>query len=58
MDVLGLLGGTRAGSVDPVLIFHHTPSCAEIIEENGVKMTKAEYILNKSPPFLHVLLPA
>lgn len=46
----GLVGGTRSGSVDPTLIFHHTPSCAEnaLEEDDGRFISKAEMVLNKS----------
>ncbi|KAG8960878.1 hypothetical protein FRC03_006046 [Tulasnella sp. 419] len=43
----GLPGGTRTGSVDPVLIFHHTPSCSDSVEWNDTKVTKAEMVMNK-----------
>jgi len=43
----GLPGGTRTGSVDPVLIFHHTPDCSATVEYQGVSLSKAEMIMNK-----------
>jgi acetate kinase len=44
----GLVGGTRSGSVDPTLIFHHMPDCGEKVElAEGVPITKAEILLNK-----------
>ncbi|EJU02060.1 acetate and butyrate kinase [Dacryopinax primogenitus] len=42
----GLPGGTRTGCVDPVLIFHHTPSSVEIVSYKGTDITKAELVLN------------
>ncbi|EJD54191.1 acetate kinase [Auricularia subglabra TFB-10046 SS5] len=43
----GLPGGTRSGSVDPVLVFHHTPGCADMVEQGGGLVSKAELVLNK-----------
>ncbi|KAG9074260.1 hypothetical protein FS749_014216, partial [Ceratobasidium sp. UAMH 11750] len=43
----GLPGGTRTGSVDPVLIFHHSPNAAELADILGGHCAKAELILNK-----------
>ncbi|KAH7105202.1 acetate kinase [Auriculariales sp. MPI-PUGE-AT-0066] len=43
----GLPGGTRSGSVDPVLIFHHTPNAGALVEQGGGKVTKAELVMNK-----------
>ncbi|KZO93560.1 acetate and butyrate kinase [Calocera viscosa TUFC12733] len=47
----GLPGGTRTGSVDPVLIYHHTPSSVEIINYKGTDITKAELVLNTQGGF-------
>ncbi|KAG9126058.1 hypothetical protein FRC07_005092 [Ceratobasidium sp. 392] len=43
----GLPGGTRTGSVDPVLIFHHTPNASEPTNIPGGHCAKAEIVLNK-----------
>ncbi|KIO22490.1 hypothetical protein M407DRAFT_15680 [Tulasnella calospora MUT 4182] len=43
----GLPGGTRTGSLDPALIFHHTPSASEKVDFNGFPVAKAEMIMNK-----------
>lgn len=46
----GLVGGTRSGSIDPTLIFHHTPDCASNALEGGEDerfISKAEMTLNK-----------
>ncbi|KAG9093291.1 hypothetical protein FRC06_011578 [Ceratobasidium sp. 370] len=43
----GLPGGTRTGSVDPVLIFHHTPNASEPTDIPGGQCAKSELILNK-----------
>ncbi|CED84592.1 acetate kinase [Phaffia rhodozyma] len=45
----GLVGGTRSGSIDPTLIFHHTPDCAEnaLDKSDGRFISKAEMVLNK-----------
>ncbi|KZV94841.1 acetate and butyrate kinase [Exidia glandulosa HHB12029] len=43
----GLPGGTRSGSVDPILIFHHTASASEMVEQGGGVVSKAELVLNK-----------
>ncbi|KAG8785671.1 hypothetical protein FRC12_017288 [Ceratobasidium sp. 428] len=42
-----LPGGTRTGSVDPVLIFHHTPNASEPTHIPGGQCAKAEIVLNK-----------
>ena len=47
----GLPGGTRSGSVDPSLIFHHTPDCSETTDWAGREITKAEMVLNKESGF-------
>ena len=44
---LGLPGGTRSGSVDPVLIFHHTRDAGQMVEQGSGLVSKAELILNK-----------
>lgn len=44
---LGLPGGTRTGSVDPVLIFHHTPNASEQVDIPGGQCAKSELVLNK-----------
>ncbi|CAE6451142.1 unnamed protein product [Rhizoctonia solani] len=43
----GLPGGTRTGSVDPVLVFHHTPDASEGVEIPGGHCARAEIVLNK-----------
>lgn len=43
----GLVGGTRSGSIDPTLVFHLVPDCAEDAGLEGMKVTKAEATLNK-----------
>ncbi|QRV92428.1 acetate kinase [Ceratobasidium sp. AG-Ba] len=43
----GLPGGTRTGSVDPVLIFHHTPNASEPTDIPGGQCAKAEIVMNK-----------
>lgn len=43
----GLPGGSRSGSVDPVLIFHHTKDASELVDFKGTKLSKGEMILNK-----------
>ncbi|KAG8707744.1 hypothetical protein FRC11_007188 [Ceratobasidium sp. 423] len=43
----GLPGGTRTGSVDPVLIFHHTPNASDEVEIPGGHCARAEIVLNK-----------
>lgn len=47
----GLPGGTRSGTIDPSLIFHHTPDCSETVKWSGRDITKAEYVLNKESGF-------
>ncbi|KZT52393.1 acetate and butyrate kinase [Calocera cornea HHB12733] len=47
----GLPGGTRTGSVDPVLIYHHTPSSIEVVNYKGTDITKAELVLNTQGGF-------
>jgi acetate kinase len=43
----GLIGGTRAGTIDPTAIFHHTTDCSADAGLDGMKVTKAEMVLNK-----------
>jgi len=43
----GLPGGTRTGSIDPALIFHHTPNASEKVDFNGFPVAKGEMVLNK-----------
>ena len=43
----GLPGGTRSGSVDPVLVFHHTPAASEAVEFKGITLSRGEMLLNK-----------
>ncbi|CAE6469012.1 unnamed protein product [Rhizoctonia solani] len=43
----GLPGGTRTGSVDPVLVFHHTPHASDGVEIPGGHCARAEIVLNK-----------
>ncbi|CAE6479871.1 unnamed protein product [Rhizoctonia solani] len=43
----GLPGGTRTGSVDPVLVFHHTPNASEGVEIPGGHCARGEVVLNK-----------
>lgn len=47
----GLPGGTRSGTLDPSLIFHHTPDCSDEVDWSGRKISKAEYVLNKESGF-------
>lgn len=47
----GLPGGTRSGTIDPSLIFHHTPDCSETVQVSGRDITKGEYVLNKESGF-------
>ncbi|BGP00102.1 acetate kinase [Rhodotorula toruloides ATCC 204091] len=47
----GLPGGTRSGTIDPSMIFHHTPDCSDTVKWSGRDITKAEYILNKESGF-------
>ncbi|KAK4054698.1 hypothetical protein OIO90_003510 [Microbotryomycetes sp. JL221] len=47
----GLPGGTRSGTLDPSLIFHHTKDCSETVEWSGRQITKAEFVLNKESGF-------
>lgn len=48
---LGLPGGTRSGTLDPSLIFHHTPDCSTTVKWSGRDISKAEYVLNKESGF-------
>ncbi|KAM0748827.1 acetate kinase [Meredithblackwellia eburnea MCA 4105] len=48
----GLPGGTRSGSLDASLIFHHTKDCSNLVEWSGRSISKAEYVLNKESGFL------
>jgi acetate kinase len=43
----GLPGGTRSGSVDPVLIFHHTPGASGSVDFKGTRLSKGEMVMNK-----------
>jgi len=46
----GLIGGSRAGSIDPSLIFHlfDTPAeASEMTETKGIRLAKGELALNK-----------
>ncbi len=43
----GLVGGTRSGSIDPVVVFHLVKGCAEDAGLPGMKVTNAEAVLNK-----------
>lgn len=47
----GLPGGTRSGSIDASLIFHHTPDCSGTVEWSGREISKAEFVLNKESGF-------
>ncbi|KEI42549.1 uncharacterized protein L969DRAFT_91988 [Mixia osmundae IAM 14324] len=50
----GLPGGTRSGSLDPSLVFHlfsNTEEAGQIEETKGMKVTKAELLLNKQAGF-------
>ncbi|KWU44042.1 putative acetate kinase [Rhodotorula sp. JG-1b] len=47
----GLPGGTRSGTLDPSLIFHHTPDCSTTVKWSGRDISKAEYVLNKESGF-------
>lgn len=44
---VGLPGGTRAGSIDPALIFHHTPSASDKVDFNGSPVSKGDMVMNK-----------
>jgi acetate kinase len=43
----GLLGGTRSGTIDPTAVFHAIPNPGDDAGLEGMKVTKAEMILNK-----------
>ena len=43
----GLIGGTRSGTIDPTAIFHAISSPGDDAGLEGMKVTKAEMILNK-----------
>ena len=43
----GLLGGTRCGTIDPTTIFHAISDPAADAGLEGMKVSKAEMILNK-----------
>lgn len=43
----GLVGGTRPGSIDPTLVFHLVPGAAEDAGVEGLKVSRAEMVLNK-----------
>ncbi len=43
----GLVGGTRSGSIDPTLVFHIVKDCSSDAGLPGLKVTKAEAVLNK-----------
>jgi Acetokinase family len=43
----GLPGGTRSGSVDPALIFHHTKDAANDADFKGTNLSKGEMVLNQ-----------
>lgn len=43
----GLPGGTRTGSIDAALIFHHTPDASGKVDFNGLPVSKGEMIMNK-----------
>lgn len=48
----GLPGGTRSGSVDPSLIFHHTPNSSNLVTLSGSqKIARGELLLNKESGF-------
>ncbi|BGP08718.1 hypothetical protein JCM10049v2_004567 [Rhodotorula toruloides] len=47
----GLPGGTRSGTIDPSMIFHHTPDCSDTVKWSGRDISKAEYVLNKESGF-------
>ncbi|KAM0789539.1 hypothetical protein ACM66B_000353 [Microbotryomycetes sp. NB124-2] len=47
----GLPGGTRSGTLDASLIFHHTPDCSDTVEWSGRQISKAEFVLNKESGF-------
>ena len=49
---MGLPGGTRSGSIEPSLIFHHTPDSSELVTLSGSqKIARGELILNKESGF-------
>jgi len=43
----GLVGGTRAGTIDPTAIFHHSSDYAADAGVANMRVTKAEWLLNK-----------
>ena len=43
----GLPGGTRSGSIDPALVFHHTPASSEAVDFKGTRLCRGEMLLNK-----------
>ncbi|WOO76818.1 putative acetate kinase [Vanrija pseudolonga] len=43
----GLVGGTRTGTIDPTAIFHHTKDYWTDAGLPGIKVSKAEALLNK-----------
>ncbi|KAL1413135.1 hypothetical protein Q8F55_000884 [Vanrija albida] len=43
----GLVGGTRTGTIDPTAIFHHTKEYWTDAGLPGIKVSKAEALLNK-----------
>ena len=43
----GLLGGTRSGTIDPTAIFHIVKDAAGDAGIEGMKVSKAEAMLNK-----------
>ena len=48
----GLPGSTRSGSIDPALIFHHTPNASDLVDLPGShKISRGELLLNKESGF-------
>ena len=43
----GLLGGTRSGTIDPTSVFHTLKDPAADAGLEGMKVSKAEAVLNK-----------
>jgi acetate kinase len=50
---LGLMGGTRSGSVDPSIAFHLLGrEAGEMVDWNGLEISRGELLLNKESGFL------
>ncbi|EJD54265.1 actin-like ATPase domain-containing protein [Auricularia subglabra TFB-10046 SS5] len=51
----GAPGGTRSGSVVPVLVFYHTPGYADMVEQGGGLVSKAELAICGTSDFGKIL---